>query len=450
MTSLKKKIIGLQSVNCKNCGKPMPKNAPECAFCGAANDTLVCGPDITANLVTKTSFSSDKTGFYRDAKKESQVKADAVRDIMNETGSNMLLITDKYSLRYFTGFRGGEGLVVVTPKEKLLLVDSRYTEAAKEDTELAASGFSVIEFNNDNPKFKILDEVILGMEGDINVLYEDKSLTVAEFRGMADEISKAFKQYFPEFKDILRKRGMSWTAVGDKLERVRRVKSSYEIAILREAEAIGDAAFSDILKLLKPGMTELEVAAEIEYSLKKNGAEGLSFDTIAASGINSSKPHAIPSKKRLMEGEFLTMDFGCIYEGYCSDMTRTVVIGKADEEMKKVYDTVLKAQTEAVAAIKSGLVCREVDKIARDIIAAEGYGQYFGHGLGHSVGLYIHESPALNTRDETVLETGMIETIEPGIYIPDMYGVRIEDMGAVTENGYDNFAASPKELIEIG
>ncbi len=370
-------------------------------------------------------------------------------EIFEKKNGNVLLITDRYNLRYYTGFRGGEGTAVVTPTGRYLIVDSRYTEAAKEDVAIKGSGFTVIEFNNDEPKFKILAGILIEMTGNINILFEDKSLTVSEFKEISHGIAEAFKKYYPQFEEILRSSLMNWIPAGDNLEIPRRIKTPEEIQLLREAEAIGDKAFQDVIRLLKPGMTELEVAAEIEYSLKKHGAEGLSFDTIAASGINSSKPHAIPGRKKLENGDFLTMDFGCVYEGYCSDMTRTVVIGRADDEMKKVYNTVLKAQTEAVQAIKAGLVCMDVDKIARDIIAAEGYGQYFGHGLGHSVGLYIHESPALNTRDETILEEGMIETIEPGIYIPDKYGVRIEDMGAVTAEGYDNFASSAKELIEI-
>ncbi|MCR5148469.1 MAG: aminopeptidase P family protein [Eubacterium sp.] len=370
--------------------------------------------------------------------------------ILKEKNCNVLMITDKYNLRYFTGFRGGEGMAWVFPFGRYLLVDSRYTEAAKEDVKAASSGFQVIEFNNAEPKAKILAGLFLQMDGNTNIAFEDKSLTVSEFKEISNEISEAFKLYYSEYEKKLRSTLMQWIPLGDSLLIERRIKKPEEIELLRQAEAIGDKAFSDVLKILKPGMTELEVAAELEYSMKKNGAAGLSFDTIAASGINSSMPHAIPGKKKLESGDFLTMDFGCIYEGYCSDMTRTVVIGKASDEQKKIYNIVLKAQMEAVQAIRAGMKCIEVDKIARDIIKEAGYGKYFGHGLGHSVGLYIHESPALNTRDETVLKVGMIETIEPGIYIPGFGGVRIEDMGVVTENGYDNFAASPKELIEVG
>ena len=429
MTSLKPVINeNLFDNICAKCGRPMPKSAPKCAFCGAENNEVFTG--------VKRIKSTESAGINYIA-------------LLQKTGANMILITDRYNLRYFSGFRGGEGIAVITAAGRYLIVDSRYTESAKEDVSNKNSGFTVIEFNNDNPKFKILDEIILGIDGNINIVFEDKSLTVAEYREMSREIAEAFKKYFSEYEEKLRSSLMNWIPAGDIFERERRIKTPEEIELLRQAEAIGDAAFSDILKILKPGMTELEVAAEIEYSLKKHGAEGLSFDTIAASGINSSKPHAIPGRKKLENGDFLTMDFGCIYEGYCSDMTRTVAVGRADDEMKKVYNTVLKAQTEALSAVRAGLICKDVDNIARSIISEAGYGQYFGHGLGHSVGLYIHESPALNTRDETVLCEGMIETIEPGIYIPGKWGVRIEDMGAVTAEGDDNFAAAPKEPLEI-
>jgi Xaa-Pro aminopeptidase len=196
-------------------------------------------------------------------------------------------------------------------------------------------------------------------------------------------------------------------------------------------------------------MTELEAAAELEYFMKKEGAEDLGFNTIIASGLNSSMPHAIPSEKPFEEGDFITFDFGCKYKGYRSDMTRTVVLGKASEKQKEIYNIVLKAQLAALDAIKAGMKGCEVDKVARDIITEAGYGEYFGHGLGHSVGLEIHEEPRLSVTSETVLQANMIETIEPGIYIPGFGGVRIEDMILVTEEGHINYAHSPKELIEI-
>ena len=211
----------------------------------------------------------------------------------------------------------------------------------------------------------------------------------------------------------------------------------------------GDEAFSYILNELKPGVTELQIAAKLEYFMRSHGAEGTSFDTIVASGYHSAMPHAVPTEKPLENGDFVTMDFGCRYQGYCSDMTRTVVIGKADPRQKEIYQIVLEAQQAALEGLRPGMTGTEGDRLARDVIEKAGYGEYFGHGLGHSVGLEIHEKPALSTRDETVLLPGMIETVEPGIYIPGFGGVRIEDMVVLTETGIRNLTTSPKELIEL-
>lgn len=232
----------------------------------------------------------------------------------------------------------------------------------------------------------------------------------------------------------------------------REVKTEDEIAKLARAEQIGDEAFTEIVKFIhenwKDGLTEQRVALQLEYEMRLRGAEGTSFDTIAASGSNSSLPHAMPQPKLLTEGDFLTMDFGCMYQGYCSDMTRTIHIGEVVEsEQKKVYDTVLRAQLAALSVVKPGMVCSDVDKCARDIIADAGYGDYFGHGLGHSVGLFIHEEPRFSMKCDAVLKPGVVITVEPGIYLPGRFGVRIEDMIVVTEDGYQNLASSPKELI---
>ena len=347
-----------------------------------------------------------------------------------------ILITDPCSLRYFTGFCGGEGTALCTREEAVLYVDSRYTEAAKQETADAASGFRVVEFNRENPFYQLLRKQIGVEDGlrdpeGIRIGFEDRSMVCSTFTKLHQEL------------------GVKLVPLEDSLLIPRQIKTQKELEYLRRAEAIGDIAFNHILNVLKPGVTELMVAAELEYVMKKNGASGLSFDTIVASGIHSSMPHAIPTDKKLEAGDFVTMDFGCIYHGYCSDMTRTVVIGKADEEQKRIYQTVLDAQLLAMEKLRPGMKCNAVDQIARDHIRDAGYGEYFGHGLGHSVGLYIHETPALNTRDESILRPGMIETIEPGIYVPGFGGVRIEDMGVVTEEGYESFTNSPKNLIEI-
>ena len=196
-------------------------------------------------------------------------------------------------------------------------------------------------------------------------------------------------------------------------------------------------------------VTEKQVAAHIEFYMRDAGAEGTSFDTIAASGIHSSMPHAVPTDKVLEEGDFLTMDFGCLVNGYCSDMTRTIVYGRADEKQKEIYDVVLQAQMAALHAIKPGMTGKEVDAIARDVIKEAGYGDCFGHSLGHSVGLEIHETPCFSPREESVIELGMVITVEPGIYVEGFGGVRIEDVVVITENGCENITHSPKERMEI-
>lgn len=349
-----------------------------------------------------------------------------VDSVLEQAGIDALLVTDPYNMRYISGFRGGEGILYISRKQQVLITDSRYTEAAANE-----SDFTVTEENSGHKRAKILKEC---MERDnARVLgYEDCSMLCCEFQSFQKELSAE-----------------QWKPMGEAVNQLRRIKSPEELELLRKAESIGDAAFTAILDFLKPGVTELEVAARLEYEMKLHGAHGFSFDTIIASGIHSSMPHAIPDEKKLEYGDFVTMDFGCIYGGYCSDMTRTVVIGKADEKQKEIYQTVLEAQKAALAGIHAGLKGCEVDKMSRDVIEKAGYGAYFGHGLGHSVGLFIHENPRLSPNDQTVLLPNMIETVEPGIYVPGFGGVRIEDMVIVTEDGCENLTHSPKHLIEL-
>lgn len=362
-----------------------------------------------------------------------KIDRELLKGIMEAAEVDGILINDPYSLRYYTGFRGGEGVAVLSRESYVLITDSRYTEAAGQESE-----FEVKEYNSKNPMKNILTEFM--KTNDVRKLgFENLSISYNDY--------KKYEKLLSE--DELKNTPVELIPLEDALLKPRRVKTKEEISLLRQAEYIGDMAFDDILGILKPGMTELEVAAEIEYSMKRHGASGLSFDTIAASGVNSSMPHAIPSDKKIEMGDFLTMDFGCLYEGYCSDMTRTVCIGKADEEKKAVYNKVLEAQLAVLDKVKPGLVCKDVDAIARNIIADAGYGSNFGHGLGHSVGLYIHEAPAFNTRDESILQAGMVITDEPGIYLPGKFGVRIEDMILITEDGCEVLSKSPKELIEL-
>ena len=357
-----------------------------------------------------------------------QRKMNYMKDILEKKAVDAILVTDEYNFRYLSGF-GGEGILFILKDEKHLITDSRYTLDAKEKA--TKRGFKVWEYTRDNTINDILTQ-IMASHGVKNVGFEDMNISYREY-----------KKYTEAFKNI------TFKELGDELETLRMVKSDEELKLLEMAEHIGDMAFNDILPFIKPGISELSLAAEIEYAMKKRGAQGLSFDTIVAAGEGSASPHHVPTDYILKEGDFVTMDFGCRYKGYCSDMTRTVVIGKASEKQKEVYNTVLKAQQCALDELRAGKTGESIDRVARDIISKAGYGKYFGHGLGHSVGLFIHEEPRLSPAEKRTLKSGNIVTVEPGIYIEGFGGVRIEDMVAVTEDGYRNFASSPKQLIEI-
>ena len=216
---------------------------------------------------------------------------------------------------------------------------------------------------------------------------------------------------------------------------------------MRKAQQITDRAFSEVLSRVKSGMTEKQLQAELIYSLYKNGADGLAFDPIVVSGPNTSLPHGVATDRVIREGDFVTMDFGAAYQGYCSDMTRTVAVGYATEEMEKVYNTVLQAQLAGIAATKAGVLGKDIDKAARDVIAAAGYGEYFGHGYGHCIGMECHESPNANPSGDKIMEENMVSSAEPGIYLPGKFGVRIEDLVIFTADGCENITKSPKNLI---
>ncbi len=337
-----------------------------------------------------------------------------------------VLLTSPCSLRYFTGFSGGEGVALVSRTERFLFVDSRYTEAAEKE----AKGFTIIEFGGGTKNQEIGKRM---KEQSIKRLgYEETELTVAEYQSFQTDLPDA-----------------EWIGCSRELDRKRMVKRPEELQALRMAEQIGVEAFLAVLPQIKVGMTEHELAAELEYQMRKRGAEGTSFETIAISGKKTSMPHGRPGDKKLESGDFITMDFGCRYQGYCSDMTRTVVLGKATTEQKKIYEVVRLAQEAGLAAIRAGISGKDADAAARSIIEDAGYGRYFGHSLGHGVGLKIHELPNLSPMSETVLEPGMVVTCEPGIYIPNLGGVRIEDMVCVTKDGCENLTPLSKELLEL-
>lgn len=352
-----------------------------------------------------------------------------VKNIINEKKVDAIIVTNRYNIRYVSGFKGDTGMLVLLKGKRYLLTDFRYVFMAIADTK--DRDYEVVDVANHK-----------GYAGTINHIIEQEKIKVLGFEN--EDIS--YMQFMAFRKDLKCER---LSEIGDSLTKLRIIKDAYELECIKTAESIGDKAFEEILKFIKPGVTEMQVAAHIEYTMKLNGAEGLSFDTIVASGINSSMPHAVLSDKKIELGDFVTMDFGCIYKGYCSDMTRTIVVGKASDKQKHIYNTVLKAQLAALDYIKAGVKGKDVDNVARTIINEEGYEGCFGHGLGHSVGLEIHESPNFNPREENIILANTIETVEPGIYIKDFGGVRIEDLVVVTDNGHINYTSSPKELIEI-
>ncbi len=351
-----------------------------------------------------------------------------MKDFLAKNRVDAIVVSDPYNMRHISGFAGGEGYVYVSSQHKVIITDSRYTEAAGKER---YDGFEVMETSLAKDNYACIKELAESDRAAV-IGYEDLFLTCKDFNTMVEKCG--FSNMVP---------------LGEALNELRIIKTPKELELLRTAEAIGDEAFTHILDFIRPGVTELQIAAELEYAMKKAGAEGFSFDTIAASGPSTSLPHAVPTNKEVQNGDFVLMDYGCTYHGYCSDMTRTVVAGHASDKQKEIYNTVLKAQTEALKGIKSGVIGADIHKIAADVITAAGYGKCFGHGLGHSVGLYIHENPRFSPAEKRQIMAGTIETVEPGIYVPDFGGVRIEDMIVVTEDGYENFTHSPKELIEI-
>lgn len=323
---------------------------------------------------------------------------------------------------YVSGFTGSTGYALVLKEKNYFITDFRYITQVKEE----CPGFEILEISTNKTLGDVLEELELNTLG-----FEDDFMTV-------EGLETLKKSYHGELVPMKRF-----------IDKIRQIKREDEVLLMKKAQSIADESFGYMLDFIKPGMSEKKVYLELVSQLNKRGAQGESFKAIVASGVRGALPHGSATEKIIEEGELLTLDFGCIYQGYCSDMTRTICVGKASEKQKEIYHIVLRAQKEALKAIKPGAVCREIDKIARDIITEAGYGENFGHGLGHGVGLEVHENPRLNQVDESILQAGMVVTDEPGIYIPGFGGVRIEDIVLVTESGAEILSTSNKELIEL-
>ncbi len=347
-----------------------------------------------------------------------------LRALLTEQVVDAALITKEENVHYFSGFRGDSTALLVTPERLILVTDSRYTEQAAAE----APDYEIVE-QRDGLYRKVAElatdagVVSLGFEG--NALVYD---TVVKLRELLGEVSCD-------------------TALN--LDPLRQVKDADEIGLIRRACRIADEGFAHILSYIQPGMTEMEVAAELEHFMRRAGSERPAFQTIIASGVRGSLPHGTASDKVIARGELVTMDFGAVCGGYHSDITRTVCVGRADARQRELYDAVLAAQKRALAALRPGVTGVEVDRIARESLVEKELNQYFGHGLGHSLGLEIHEEPRLSKAGTTVLQENMLVTDEPGVYIPGWGGIRIEDTVLITRDGAEPLTHAPKEFIEI-
>ncbi len=344
----------------------------------------------------------------------------------NLNSGEALLVLSPANRYYLTGFRSSAGCVFITKDKAYFLIDFRYFEKAKNTVRHIETVLQGGFFENINS--------FIEAEGIETVFVETDYISLSSFENysqrLAAEISKDSK-------------------MSQLLKAMRAVKSEAELEKIKKAVALTDKAFAYILDKIKVGISEKDIALDLEFFMRKNGSEGVSFDFIVVSGKNSSMPHGVPTDKKIEYGDLVTLDFGAVIEGYRADMTRTVAVGSVREEQKAVYETVLRAQNAAIEYAKAGAVCCEVDAVARQIIAAAGYGDSFGHGLGHSVGIDIHESPSFNMRDQTVLKENMVITVEPGIYLENRFGIRIEDMIIIGKDGCEDITNSPKQLIVL-
>lgn len=333
-----------------------------------------------------------------------------------------LLVTSTKNRRYMTNFTGTAGVALISSNDAVFITDFRYVEQAKKQVQ----GFKIQQH-----KGPIMEEVAALAEqlGIKRLGFEQDHMSF----GMYQSYKQAFNQELVPISGII--------------ENLRLIKTNAELKILKEAAEIADAAFDHIIKYIKPGRTELEVSNELEFFMRKQGAASSSFDIIVASGYRSALPHGVASEKIIENGELVTLDFGAYYKGYCSDITRTVAVGQPSDQLKEIYDVVLNAQLRGMNGIKAGITGKQADAFTRDYITEKGYGEYFGHSTGHGIGLDIHEGPTLSPKTDIILEPDMVVTVEPGVYVAGVGGVRIEDDAVITSDGNYSLTHSPKELV---
>lgn len=339
------------------------------------------------------------------------------------------LITDSVNRRYFTKMKSSAGTLVVFPQKAYLIIDFRYIEKARK----TAKGCEVILQQSGGGIYNQIDE-LCEKQGAKSIHIESESVTVSDLE---------------HYREKLNEEIVADDTLSKIIKNIRVVKTPEEIEKIAQAQRIAEKGFEHMLEFIRPGKTEKEIQLELDFFMLKNGAEALSFDTIALSGKNTSLPHGVPSDKKVEKGELVLLDFGAVVDGWHSDMTRTVAVGEPDEEMKRVYETVLDAQLSALEKVSAGMTGSEFDKIARDVISNAGYGENFGHSLGHGVGMEIHESPFGSPSGKEILQENSVITVEPGIYLEDKFGVRIEDFVVVKKNGCENLTKAEKKLIVL-
>ncbi|WP_027093780.1 M24 family metallopeptidase [Cohnella thermotolerans] len=348
-----------------------------------------------------------------------------LRTAIGELGAEAMLVTNGVNRRYLTGFTGSAGVVLVTASDAVLLTDFRYRDQAPAQ----AAGFTVVEHGPN-----VYDDVagLLRKWGVSSLLFEERDVNYATYAVLKEKFGST------ELK-----------VSGGAVEKIRMIKDESELAIMQEAADLADRTFSHILPFIKPGVSEADIALELEFFMRSHGATSTSFETIVASGERSALPHGVASDRIIGRDEFVKLDYGAYYKGYCSDITRTVVVGRPSAKHREIYDIVLEAQLHTLENLRPGLTGREGDALTRDVITRYGYGEYFGHGTGHGLGMEIHEAPRLSRTEDTILTPGMTVTVEPGIYLPGFGGVRIEDDVVMTDDGIKILTRSPKELIVL-
>lgn len=349
-------------------------------------------------------------------------KLQKLRSVLERLGIDGMLITSEFNRRYMTNFTGSAGVVLISGENAQFITDFRYIEQATAECE----GYEIVKHAGSIP-----DEVA----------EQAKKLGIKKLGFEQDHLTfSAYKSYEKAVEGEL-------VPVSGEIEKLRLIKSEAEIKILKAAADIADAAYKHILEFIRAGITELDVSNELEFFMRKAGAASSSFDIIVASGYRSALPHGRASDKVIEKGDFVTLDFGAYYIGYISDITRTLAVGEPDAKLKEIYDIVLQAQLRGMNGIKPGMSGKEADALTRDYITEKGYGENFGHSTGHGIGLEVHEGPTLSFKSDIILEPGMVVTVEPGIYIPGLGGVRIEDDTVITKDHNESLTHSTKELI---